>query len=72
MDEQVIQQVEMLQQQLNSVLMQEQELWSAFENSRDKAMYDCTIDEIQSTPTYKLATLETLTKLLHQGGTSLG
>ena len=61
------QQRQALVQQLNQAIAMEEEFWNTFDESREKAFYDCTIDEIQSTPTYKLATLETMMKLLHQG-----
>lgn len=66
-----MQQVQMQQQalamQLNQVEQEENQFWATFDSSREDARYDCTIDEIQATPTYKLATLETITKLMHQG-----
>lgn len=59
--------LQVLGMQLREVEMEEEEFWESFENSRDKAKYDCTVDEIQSTPTYKLSTLQTIRDLMHQG-----
>lgn len=59
--------LQVLQAQLQEVENEEQEFWESFDNSRDKARYDCVVDEIQSTPTYKLSTLQIIRDLMHQG-----
>jgi hypothetical protein len=62
-----IQQLEQLQAEMKVIKQEEERFWTTFNEHREGASYDCTVGEIQATPTYRLATLETLTRLMQQG-----
>jgi hypothetical protein len=54
-------------QQLGMLKNEIEAFWAGFDEARDEARYDVRVGEVQSTPSYKLAILETLTRLKHQG-----
>lgn len=65
--QQMMQQTQQLEQRVNFYRERYEELWQKFDNSRNSAEYDCEIQEIQHSPSYKMAVGAQLMDLEHQG-----
>lgn len=70
-DEQQMAQMQQQVGQLRTQMMDYQEkiesIWDDLEKARDNAIFDTKVDEIQMSPTYKIAVGEQLMQLAHQG-----
>lgn len=61
------QQVEALNKQIDALQGEIEKFWKKFEKAREGATYDCKVDEIQNTPTYRILIGSQLQDLKKQG-----
>jgi len=66
-NEQEAQAIQQQQAELKRLTDENEQFWMDFEKSKDDAIYDCKVDEVQSTPTYRIAISAQLMELAHQG-----